>query len=165
MVDEDWFRNHFPDAHIAPMPTLVKVQGIASESHTSSRYSVVKIMMPAMRKKEAILMELEMEVHLVKGLQCCMLIGVDMLTPSAMSLDFEKHTLNWTAEGTSAEIRVKADTPTQKRRVKIKERVIIPSFSYRSVPVTFRHFHHEREVNFLPLYHGSAYLAHAGAFL
>ena len=70
-------------------------------------------------------MELEMEVHLVKGLQCRMLIGVDMLTPYGMSLDFDKGTLNWTNEGAAAEIRVKANAPVQKRRVKIRERVVV----------------------------------------
>ena len=165
MADESWFRDNFPEAHITPMQSPIKVQGIASEAHISNLYSVAKIIMPAARGKANVLMELEMEVHLVKGLQCRMLIGVDMLTPYAMSLDFDKRSLNWTAEGTSAEIRVKADAPVQKRRVKVRERVIIPPFSYRSVPVTFKHFSHEQEVNFLPLYYRSAYLAHAGAFL
>jgi len=166
MADEKWFRASFPDAHLAPMPNPVEVRGIAAESHASDLYTVAKIFMPAMREKEQVLMELEMEIHLVKGLQCRMLIGVDMLTPYAMSLDFDKRSLNWAAEGVSTDIRVKsANVPTPKRRVKVRERVIIPPYSYRAVPVTFTRFPHEREVNFLPLYRGSPYLAHAGAFL
>jgi len=96
----------------------------------------------------------------VKGLQYRMLIGVDMLTPYAMSLDFERDTLNWSTEGVSTDIRVKsANASTPKRRVKVRERVIVAPFSYRSVPVTFKLFPHHQEVDFLPLYRGSPYLA------
>jgi hypothetical protein len=36
MVDEQWLRTYFPQAHIASMRDPVKVQGIASDCHTSN---------------------------------------------------------------------------------------------------------------------------------
>jgi hypothetical protein len=81
--------------------------------------------MPATRGTANVLVELEVEVHLVKDLQCHMLLGVDMMTPYAMSLDFDKSTLNWTLDNISTEIRVKAPTTQPQRcKVKIREQVL-----------------------------------------
>jgi len=59
MADEDWFRANFPDAHIARMQAPIKVQGIASKSHTSNLYTIARITMPAARGKERMHIELE----------------------------------------------------------------------------------------------------------
>jgi hypothetical protein len=166
MADEAWIKSNFPQVHIASMRNAVKVQGIASDSHSTNDYTVIKVVMPAVRDNRTVLVELELEVHLVKGLQCHMLIGVDMLTPYAMSLDFEKCTLNWASERITTEIRVKTNgAPVHRRKIKVQERTIIPPFAYRSVPVKFKQFPHDRDVNFLPSYASAAHLAHAGAFL
>ena len=94
MVDDAWLRQNFPNAHVASMRDPVKVKGIASDCHTSNLYTVIKVFMPTAQGTENVLVELEMEVHLIKGLECHMLIGVDMLAPYAMSLDFDKCTLD-----------------------------------------------------------------------
>jgi len=57
-ADEGWFGDNCTEAHIAEMQTPIKVQGIVSESHTSTLYTVAKIIMPAVRKKEKVIMEL-----------------------------------------------------------------------------------------------------------
>jgi transposase InsO family protein len=166
MADDNWLRTNFPEAHIARMQQPIKVQGIASEAHRSELFTVIKIMMPAVQQRKTIFVELEMEVHLVQGLPCKMLIGVDMLQPYGMSMDFDKGTLSWASEDISTEIRVKSSAPTpQQRKVKVSERVVVPPFSYRAIPVRFKPFPHRKEVGFVPSYHGSAYLAHSGAFL
>jgi len=99
VADEQWFHETFPQAHTATMPTPIRIKGIATDAHISNLYSVVTIFVPGQRQgdkppgrrqgDEPMLMEVEVEVHLVQGLKCHMLIGVDMLKPYGMSLDFE----------------------------------------------------------------------------
>ena len=57
-ADEGWFGDNFAEAHIAQMQTPIKVQAIAAESHISTLYTVTKIIMPAVRKTEKVMMEL-----------------------------------------------------------------------------------------------------------
>ena len=123
------------------MQNSVKVQGIASDSHTSNWYTMQNIIMPTERKGTQILMQLEMEIHLVKGLQCHMVIGVDMMKPYGMAIDFENECITWASEEASTVIRVKQPAALGlRRKVKVKERVVIPPFSYRAVQYHSRLF-------------------------
>jgi hypothetical protein len=95
----------FPDAHTAPMQLPIRVTGIVADSHQSDMYSVVKIHFPGVDSEgEAVSVELEMEVHLIRGLRCNMLIGTDMMTPYGVSLNFGMATFNIRAYGVVAPI-------------------------------------------------------------
>jgi len=149
------------------MPTPVRISGIGSDAHVSNQYSVVPIYVPVRRDSKDVLVILEVEVHLVQGLKCHMLVGVDMLAPDQMSLDFESSKLNIGSCNASADMRTKSmSSPIHHRKVKATKRIVVPAYSRRAIPVTFKTFAHDRDVNFRPSYSRStAYLAHAGAFL
>jgi hypothetical protein len=52
------------------------------------------------------------------------------------------------------------------RKVKVKERTVVAPYSRRAIPISFKPFSHNRDVNFLPGYSQSmAFVAHSGAFL
>jgi hypothetical protein len=117
------------------MPTPIRIKGIATDAHISDLYSVVTIFVPGQQQGEPVLMEVELEVHLVQGLKCHMLIGVDMLKPYGMSLDFESSTLRIPSCGVSAPIRTKAvgnqaqSRQSQSRKVRVRERTVVPPYS------------------------------------
>jgi hypothetical protein len=167
VADESWFRDTFPEAHVAAMPVPIRIKGIASDAHISDRYSVVTVFLPGQCESESVLVEMELELHLVQGLSCHLLIGVDMLKPYGIALDFASSLLKIPSCNTVVQIRTRAlGNPTQNRRVKVSQRVVVPPYSRRAIPITFKPFSHDRDVNFLPKYNQSlAYVAHAGAFL
>jgi hypothetical protein len=166
VVDEQWFRATFPAAHIAAMPIPVRIKGISSDSHVSQLYSVVTIFVPSLSKGEPVLVELSLEMHLVQGLTCHMLIGVDMLKPYGISLDFNTSLLRIPSCDASSPIRTRSLEDPIRRRVQVKERTVVPPYSRFAVPISFKPFTHDRDVNFLPKYsQNMAYVAHSGAFL
>jgi len=170
VADELWFRETFPQAHTAAMPTPIRIRGIASDAHLSNLYSVVTIFVPGQRQGgELVLMEVEVEVHLVQGLKCNMLIGVDMLKPYGMSLDFGSSTLRIPSCEASAPIRTKPvekQREAQRRKVKVSERTIVSPYSRRAIPIKFRPFAGDGDFNFRPtLNQSTAYLSLSGAFL
>ena len=168
VADEQWFRETFPQAHTATMPAPIRIKGIASDAHLSNLYSVVTIFVPRRRQDEPVLLEVKVKVHLVQGLKCHMLIGVDMLKPYGMSLDFESSTLRIPSCNVSAPIRTKSveKQQAQRRKVKVRERTIVLPYSQRAIPIKFRPFAGDSDVNFRPIHNQStAYLALSGAFL
>jgi hypothetical protein len=84
-----------------------------------------------------------------------------------MSINFESSKLIIGSCGASTNIRIKSvGVPIHHRKVKVTKRTVIPAHSRQTVPVEFKLFTHDRDVNFRPLYsQSSSYLAHAGAFL
>jgi hypothetical protein len=141
MADEKWFQASFPKSHIATMPTPVRIKGIATDAHVSNLYSVVTIFVPGQQHGKSVLMELELEVHLVQGLKCHRLIGVDMLKPYGMSLDLDSSVLTIPSCDVSAQIRTKSlNQLIQRRKVKVSQRTIVLPYSRRVVPVTFKPF-------------------------
>jgi len=167
VADEGWFRQTFPEAHIATMPTPVRISGIGSDAHVSNLYSVVPVYVLARRDSKDVLVILEVEVHLVQGLKCHMLVGVDMLAPYQISLDFETSKMNIGSCNASADLRTKSlSSPIHHRKVKVTKRIVVPPYSRRAIPVAFKAFTHDRDINFRPSYSQSTcHLAHAGAFL
>ena len=168
VADEQWFRETFPQAHTATMPAPIRIKSIASDAHLSNLYSVVTIFVPGRRQDEPVLLEVEVEVHLVQGLKCHMLIGVDMLKPYGMSLDFESSTLRIPSCNVSTPIRTKSveKQQAQRRKVKVRERTIVLPYSRRAIPIKFQPFAEDSDVNFRPIHNQStAYLALSRAFL
>lgn len=166
VADEPWFREAFPNAHVANMPVPIRIKGIASDAHMSNLYSVITLFVPGQSKGEFVLVEVEMEVHLVQGLNCHMLVGIDMLSPYGISLDFDASLLRIPSCDTVAPIRVKALEAPAYRKVKVRERTVVAPYSRRAIPICFKSFSHDRDLNFLPKYNQSmAFVAHAGAFL
>jgi len=166
VADDRWFHATFPAAHIATMPVPIRIIGIASDAHISNLYSVVTVFLPGMSKGEPVLVEVKLELHLVKGLNCHMLMGVDMLKPYGINLDFDTSLLRIPSCDMSAPIRTQSLEDPMRRKVKIKERTVVPPYSRRAIPVSFKVFAHDRDFNFLPRYdQGIAFVAHSGAFL
>jgi hypothetical protein len=96
-----------------------------------------------------------------------MLIGVDMLAPYQMTLDFRSSVLNITFCETTIPIRTKSmEAPVQHGKVKVNDRVIVPPHAHKRIPISFKPFSHDCKFNFLPRFtQSTAYLTHAGAFL
>lgn len=145
----------------------IRISGIGADLHHSHLYSVVKVWLPAVQKEQAVLVELEFEVHLIKGLKYHMLVGNDMMTPYKMALSFHSEVLDIGDGFAQATIRTtNVDAPIQHRKVKTGSRTVVPPHSRYRVPINFKSFHHDRDVSFTPRYHqSSAFLAHPGVFL
>lgn len=166
VVDDQWFRSTFPAAYVVTMPVPIRIKGIASDAHISNLYSVVTMFVPAVSKGEPVLVELKLEMQLVKGLNCHMLIVVDMLKPYGINLDFNTCLPCIPSCEASAPIHMRSLENPMRRKVKVKARTVVPAYSHSAVPISFKPFTHNRHVNFLPKYSQSlAYVAHSGAFL
>jgi hypothetical protein len=154
VVDEDWFYEQFPISHVATMQLPIWILGIGADVHHSNLYSVVKVLVLVTQKGKSVLMELELEVHLIKGLRCHMLVGNDMMTPYKMAIHFHSAILDIGDGLAQAPIRTRnVDTPILHRKVKSKSRTIVPPQSRYRIPVTFKSFQYDRDVNFTPCYH------------
>jgi hypothetical protein len=133
VADELWFREVFPKAHVANMPVPIRIKGIASDAHMSNLYSVIRLFVPGQSKGEPVLVEMELELHLVQGLNCHMLVGIDILSPYGISLDFGTSLLRIPSCDTVASIRVKALEAPAYRKVKVLERtVVVAPYSRRA---------------------------------
>ena len=91
-----------------------------------------------------------------------------MLKPYGMSLDFESSTLRIPSCNVFAPSRTKSveKQQAQRRKVKVRERTIVLPYSRRAIPIKFRPFTGESDVNFRPIHNqGTAYLSLSGAFL
>jgi hypothetical protein len=117
-VDETWFKENYPDSHVASMNIPIKVRGIGSTVYPSRQYSVAKIYIPAKKEGLDILVELLGEFHFVQGLGCHMLLGNDIMVPNGIILDLAEKKLKIPSCGASAEIRIRnRQTPVINRKV------------------------------------------------
>ena len=149
------------------MQTPVCISEIGSNAHDSTLYFVTTIFVLRKKDDKEVLVELEMEFHLVWELKCRMLIGVDMLTPYHMGLNCKHSVLNVISCEVMTKIHIKAtQSPLQNRKVKVAKHVVVLPNAYWTIPISFKSFLHECEVNFLPSYNTStAYLTNAESFL
>ena len=88
VVDSNWLRDHYPQVHIVTMTVPIHVKGIGTNSHLSQTYVTIKMYIPGKDKEQDVVAEVEAELHLVQGLDCHILLGVDVLSPYGMVIDF-----------------------------------------------------------------------------
>jgi len=170
-VDEDWLVAVYPKCQISTMSQPVQVNGIGGSTHVSQCYTVIKVYIPGEDTQTAkpVTAALDMEVHLVKGLGCRLLIGCDVLDPYKAVIDFDKQQLAIRSCNIATPITVKKKNQPSivNRKVKTARRTVIPPCSQGVIPVKFKPLGGvERNLDFIPKYSGpSAFLAMSGAFL
>ncbi len=90
LIDRQFLRKYTPNAEIKRMASPITVCGLGANTHEFTEFMVVDLHLPG---KDGRVTVISREAHLVENLKACMLVGMDILAPEAISLNL----LEWTA--------------------------------------------------------------------
>lgn len=86
LIDEDLARKAWPDVEVRHHADAKSITGLGGTA-TTGGYIVADLRIPTCWAGKPLMLVVEHELHLVKGLSCGMLLGQDFLTPHGVCLD------------------------------------------------------------------------------
>ncbi|KAA8914382.1 hypothetical protein FN846DRAFT_767600, partial [Sphaerosporella brunnea] len=106
LVDIDWISERLPQLRIINRASRVRVRGIGSQSHISNSFIVMTMYFP--NSDGSKLAKITRELHLVGGLGCKILIGIDIIKPERITPDVHNETAHIGSCALDVPIRVMA---------------------------------------------------------
>jgi hypothetical protein len=165
LVDVDWITERLPQLRIINRASSVRVRGIGSQSHVSNSFIVMTMYFP--NSDGSKLAKITRELHLVEGLGCKLLIGIDIIKPDRITPDVHNETAHIGSCGLDVPIRIMArGRQIVCRKVVAKERKLVMPGSRALVPIAMKSLPTDRDFEFTPVYdEHTRYLAQSGGFL
>lgn len=77
-------------SNIKQMPTFITVKGFGDKLYNTNEYIKLKMYIPGYNNHTALI---ERELHIMQNLNIKALIGIDIIAPEAIVLDFNKQTI------------------------------------------------------------------------
>jgi hypothetical protein len=90
LVDIEWLTERMPQLRILNRASSVRVRGIGSQTHISNSFVVLTMFFPNVDRFK--LGKISTELHLVEGLGCKLLLGVDVIKPEKIVPDVDAGT-------------------------------------------------------------------------
>jgi hypothetical protein len=165
LINVDWITDRLPQLCIVNRASAVRVKGIGSQSHVSNSFIVLTMYLPNADGSK--LAKITRELHLVEGLGCKILIGVDIIKPERITPNVHGETAHIGSCDLDVPIRVMArGRQIVCRKVVAKERKLVMPGSRTLVPITMKPLPNNRDFEFTPVYDDrTKYLAQSGGFL
>jgi hypothetical protein len=140
LIDRDFLHQKLPNARVQHTKSPILVRGIGSTKHSTSEYVDLDLFFSGSASGKPAVGRIRREVHVVEGLRAGMLMGVDILGPERMVIDFAANKLIvGSCQGLSVDIAVKSreNAPRIDRRVKVEKNTTIAPRTIQAVPVYF----------------------------
>lgn len=139
LIDKGYLKAKCPQVEIKRMVSPSSVRGIGTQLHDTSSYAVLDFYVPGTAENNQVLAHFKGEVHLVDDLRANVLIGMDIVGPEKMKLNFENNTLTIpTCKGFQAPIQVERRSEMVNRAVRAVAKTTIPPGMTMPVPVRMR---------------------------
>ena len=141
LIDRQFLKEQRPDLKINKTPSRITVKGIGGQIHESSEYILLEFFIPGTLGKSKIetMARITREFHIVDDLKANALIGMDILGPEGMILDFgRKRLIIGSCEDLAAPITITPKGVRVNRAVRSAKQVTVPAFSSQLVQVKLR---------------------------
>lgn len=137
LIDRQFLKDNLPDLPIQKVEAPITVRGIGSMTHKAADYVKLDIYIPGRLNGKPVLAHLKREAYVVNELQAKMLLGVNVLGPEEMRMDFKTHTVSiGSCIGTAVEMNVTPRSGKRTRRVvRTITMVQVPAHTLRRVPI------------------------------
>ena len=139
LVDRNFLLENHPQAVLRATTIPINVRGIGAHACKCTEYTSIPFYIPGEKNGKPLIAHFTRYAYVVDNLKANMLIGVDVLAPEDMEINFRMRRLTiGSCGGISAKINLSPKLGRTKRIVLAKEPTTIPAKSFRRVQVSLR---------------------------